>query len=52
MSEAISPLRRYGVGLVLLAAGGTLAVTMGVRQSMGLFLGTMNTSTGDRKSVV
>ena len=46
MSEALSPQRRYGVGLVLLAAGGTLAVTMGVRQSMGLFLGTMNTSTG------
>jgi MFS family permease len=46
MSEALSPLRRYGVGLVLLAAGGTLAITMGARQSMGLFLGTMNTSTG------
>lgn len=46
MSEALSVPRRYGVGLVLLAAGGTLAVTMGVRQSMGLFLGTMNTSTG------
>ena len=46
MSEATSPLRRYGVGLVLLAAGGTLAITMGARQSMGLFLGTMNTSTG------
>jgi MFS family permease len=46
MSEATSPLRRYGVGLVLLAAGGTLAITMGARQSMGLFLGTMNTATG------
>ena len=46
MSEAHSPNRRYGVGLVLLAAGGTLAITMGARQSMGLFLGTMNTSTG------
>jgi MFS family permease len=46
MSEPHSPLRRYGVGLVLLAAGGTLAITMGARQSMGLFLGTMNTSTG------
>ena len=46
MSEALSPQRRYGVGLVLLAAGGTLAVTMGVRQSMGLFLGTLNSSTG------
>ena len=46
MSEALSSQPRYGVGLVLLAAGGTLAITMGARQSMGLFLGTMNTSTG------
>ena len=46
MSETTSPLRRYGIGLVLLAAAGTFAVTMGVRQSMGLFLNTMNTSTG------
>ncbi len=34
------------VGLVLLAAAGTFALTMGARQSMGLFLGVMNTSTG------
>jgi MFS family permease len=34
------------LGLVLLAAGGTFALTMGVRQSMGLFLGDLNTSTG------
>ena len=46
MSETTSPLRRYGIGLVLLAAAGTFAVTMGVRQSMGLFLNTMNTATG------
>ena len=32
--------------LVLLAAAGTFALTMGARQSMGLFLGSMNTSTG------
>ncbi len=32
--------------LVLLAAGGTFALTMGIRQSMGLFLSAMNTSTG------
>jgi predicted MFS family arabinose efflux permease len=32
--------------LVLLAAGGTFALTMGARQSMGLFLGSVNTSTG------
>ncbi len=31
---------------VLLAAAGTFAVTMGARQSMGLFLGPLNTSTG------
>src|SRR5207247_578993 len=31
---------------VLLAAGGTFALTMGARQSMGLFLSTLNTSTG------
>ena len=32
--------------LVLLAAAGTFALTMGVRQTMGLFLGPLNTSTG------
>ena len=32
--------------LVLLAAAGTFALTMGVRQTMGLFLGSLNTSTG------
>jgi len=32
--------------LVLLAAGGSFALTMGARQSMGLFLSAMNTSTG------
>lgn len=35
-----------GVGLVLLAAGGTFALTMGARQSMGLFLGNLNSATG------
>jgi predicted MFS family arabinose efflux permease len=32
--------------LVLLAAAGVFALTMGVRQTMGLFLGPLNTSTG------
>ncbi len=32
--------------LVLLAAAGTFALTMGTRQSMGLFLSSLNTSTG------
>ena len=32
--------------LVLLAAAGTFALTMGTRQTMGLFLSPINTSTG------
>ena len=38
--------RTLSLGLVLLAAGGCFALTMGVRQSMGLFLGPINTHTG------
>ncbi len=34
------------VALVLLAAGGVFSLTMGARQSMGLFLGSINSSTG------
>ena len=44
MSDKPAPLRP--LFLVLLAAAGTFAVTMGARQSMGLFLGNINTSTG------
>ena len=33
-------------GLVLLAAAGTFGLTLGTRQSMGLFLGDLNTATG------
>lgn len=33
-------------GWILLAAAGTFALTMGVRQTMGLFLGSLNSSTG------
>ena len=44
MSEKTAPLRP--LFLVLLAAAGTFAVTMGARQSMGLFLGNINTHTG------
>ena len=43
------PTERTGVPTlfwVLLAAGGTFALTMGARQSMGLFVGTLNTTTG------
>jgi len=43
MTEAT---RRHAFWLVLLAAAGTFALTMGSRQSMGLFLPALNTSTG------
>ncbi len=52
MTEATRPFlpprppRQLNTGLVLLAAGGVFALTMGARQSMGLFLGTLNTHTG------
>ena len=36
----------YTAGIVLLAASGAFALTMGARQSMGLFLFNLNTSTG------
>lgn len=38
--------RRHALWLVLLAAAGVYALTMGTRQSMGLFLGPINTATG------
>lgn len=38
--------RQVAVWLVLLAAAGTFALTMGTRQTMGLFLSSLNTSTG------
>ena len=38
--------RRYAVWLVLLAAAGTFAMTMGTRQTMALFLSPLNTATG------
>ncbi|KQP14719.1 MFS transporter [Pseudorhodoferax sp. Leaf267] len=37
---------RRALWLILLAAAGTFALTMGTRQTMGLFLGPLNTSTG------
>lgn len=40
------PQRRLAVWLVLLAAGGAFAMTMGARQSMGLYLSALNSSTG------
>ncbi len=38
--------RHWPLAIVLLAAAGTFALTMGTRQSMGLFLGPLNTATG------
>ncbi|HYD75876.1 MFS transporter [Ramlibacter sp.] len=37
---------RAAVWIILLAAAGTFVLTMGVRQTMGLFLSPLNTSTG------
>jgi predicted MFS family arabinose efflux permease len=41
-----SSTRQWAWWLVLLATAGTFALTMGVRQTMGLFLSSLNTSTG------
>ena len=38
--------KRTALWLVLLAAAGTFALTMGTRQTMGLFLSPLNTATG------
>ena len=38
--------QRFSISLVLLAAAGTFALTMGTRQTMGLFLADVNKSTG------
>ncbi|MBX3618810.1 MAG: MFS transporter [Rhizobacter sp.] len=45
-NDAVAARRQVAVWLVLLAAAGTFSLTMGARQSMGLFLGTLNTHTG------
>jgi len=45
MNSAIQD-KRNVMWLVLLAAAGTFALTMGTRQTMGLFLSPLNTSTG------
>ncbi|MBP6900430.1 MAG: MFS transporter [Burkholderiaceae bacterium] len=49
MTEITQPRRRAAAPTlfwVLLAAAGTFALTMGARQSMGLFLGAINSHTG------
>ena len=38
--------QRWAVRVVLLAAAGAFALTMGTRQTMGLFLSSLNTATG------
>ncbi len=47
---SIPPLESKSTGcsiwLVLLAAAGTYAITMGIRQDMGLYLSPLNTATG------
>jgi MFS family permease len=45
MTESANP-RRMALWLVLLAAAGTFALTLGTRQTMGLFLSPLNTATG------
>lgn len=47
-SAAATPavLRLWPLWLVLLASAGTFALTMGTRQTMGLFLSPLNTATG------
>ena len=42
----LSKLKEPGALAITLAAAGILMVTMGARQSLGLFLGPINTSTG------
>jgi predicted MFS family arabinose efflux permease len=46
MNDATATKRGLALWLVLLAAAGTFALTMGTRQTMGLFLSPLNTSTG------
>lgn len=46
MSDAAAKRRGTALWLVLLAAAGTFALAMGTRQTMGLFLSPLNTSTG------
>jgi predicted MFS family arabinose efflux permease len=44
--EPTTPARSRALWWILLAAAGTFALTMGTRQTMGLFLGPLNTATG------
>ena len=46
MTESSTTARKTAFWLVLLAAAGTFALTMGTRQTMGLFMSPLNTATG------
>lgn len=46
MSTPLNSSKTHPAWLILLAAAGAFALTMGVRQSMGLFLSPINTATG------
>jgi predicted MFS family arabinose efflux permease len=46
MTMTDKSISRWSLWVVLLAAAGAFALTMGVRQSMGLFLSSLNTATG------
>lgn len=46
MNKPLVSAKPLAMWLVLLAAGGAFALTMGTRQTMGLFLSSLNTSTG------
>src|SRR3954470_13496634 len=46
MADSRAGVRAPLVWVVLLASAGTFALTMGTRQTMGLFLSPLNTSTG------
>jgi MFS family permease len=46
MTKSVAVTRPLAVWLILLAAAGAFALTMGTRQTMGLFLSSLNTSTG------
>ncbi|MFZ2649659.1 MAG: MFS transporter [Burkholderiaceae bacterium] len=45
-NPAAGDVRRWAVWIVLLAAAGAFALTMGARQTMGLFLSSLNSATG------
>ncbi|NDZ17715.1 MFS transporter [Variovorax sp. WS11] len=46
ISKSPKPLHPYVMWMVLLAAGGAFALSLGVRNTMGLYLSSLNTATG------